>query len=165
MKQMATVNGREFPESDDENILQRLTLGSEVCVGNFIPFFCIINPLSNCKLPQCSRYYHFCQHNQNLTVSFPWASYQMRKIEGCACAGNAGKVFPHRRIQRKPLVSDSDMHHGTCVTHVPWCMSESLIRGGGENVPGIPGACAPAILLVWQEAHCKDKAVLRMSSL
>ena len=27
-------------------------------------------------------------------------------------------------------------------THVPWCMSGSLIRGGGENVPGIPGACS-----------------------
>ena len=34
------------------------------------------------------------------------------------------------------------MHHGTCVTHVPWCMSGSLNRGGGENAPGIPGACA-----------------------
>ena len=45
------------------------------------------------------------------------------------------------------------MHHGTCVTHVPWCMSGSLTRGGGENVPGIPGACAPAILRIWQEAH------------
>ena len=33
------------------------------------------------------------------------------------------------------------MHHGTCVTHVPWCMSGSLTGGGGENVPGIPGAC------------------------
>ena len=33
------------------------------------------------------------------------------------------------------------MHHGTCVTHVPWCMSGSLNRGGGENVPRIPGAC------------------------
>ena len=22
-----------------------------------------------------------------------------------------------------PRVSDPDMHHGTCVTHVPWCMS------------------------------------------
>ena len=28
------------------------------------------------------------------------------------------------------------------VTHVPWCISGSLTRGGGENVPGIPGACA-----------------------
>ena len=52
------------------------------------------------------------------------------------------KRFPRPRLQRKPLVSDPDMHHGTCVTHVPWCMSGSLNRDGGENVPGIPGACA-----------------------
>ena len=45
------------------------------------------------------------------------------------------------------------MHHGTCVTHVPWCMSGSLTHVGGENVPGIPGACASAISRIWQEAH------------
>ena len=28
-----------------------------------------------------------------------------------------------------PRVSDSDMHHGTCVTHVPWCMPGLLISG------------------------------------
>ena len=50
--------------------------------------------------------------------------------------------FPRHRLQRKPLVNDPGMHHGTCVTHVPWCTSGSLTRGGGENVPGIPGACA-----------------------
>ena len=82
-----------------------------------------------------------------------WASYQIRKIAGCACAGNAGNVFPRRRFQRKLLVSDPGMHHGTCVTHVPWCMSGSLTCGDGENVPGIPSACAPAILRIWQEAH------------
>ena len=82
-----------------------------------------------------------------------WASYQIRKIAGCACAGNTGNVFPRRRFQRKPIVSDPGMHHGTCVTHVPWCMSGSLTCGNGENVPGIPGACAPAILRIWQEAH------------
>ena len=48
------------------------------------------------------------------------------------------------------------MHHGTCVTHVPWCMSGSLACSDGENVPGIPGACAPAILRIWQEAHVID---------
>ena len=26
-------------------------------------------------------------------------------------------------------VSDTDMHHGTCVTHVPWCISGSLTGG------------------------------------
>ena len=70
-----------------------------------------------------------------------WASCQIRKIAGCACAGNAGNVFPRRQLQMKPLVNYPSMHHGTCVTHVPWCMSGSLFRGGGENVPGIPGAC------------------------
>ena len=45
-------------------------------------------------------------------------------------------------FSRKPLVNDPGMHHGTCVTHEPWCMSGSLTRSGGENVPGILGACA-----------------------
>ena len=39
----------------------------------------------------------------------------------------------------------SGMHHGTCVTHVPWCMPGSLTSGflwipWRENVPDIPGA-------------------------
>ena len=50
--------------------------------------------------------------------------------------------FPRHRPQKKPLVSDPGMHHGTFVMYVPWGMSGSLTRGGGENVPGIPGACA-----------------------
>ena len=39
--------------------------------------------------------------------------------------------FPRHRLQRKPLVSDPGMHHGTCVRHVPLCMSASLTRGDG----------------------------------
>ena len=39
--------------------------------------------------------------------------------------------FPRHRFQRKPLVSDPGIHHGTCVTHVPWCMSGLLNCGGG----------------------------------
>ena len=89
-------------------------------------------------------------HQKSWEISYvSWASYQIRKIAGCACAGNAGNVFPRRRFHRKSLVSDPGMHHGTCVTHVPWCMSESLTCGDGENVFGIPGACAPAILRIW----------------
>ena len=94
---------------------------------------------------------------------YPWASYQIHKIAGCACAGNAGNVFPGRRFKRKPLVSDPGMHHGTCVTHVPWCMSGSLTCSDGENVPGIPGACAPAILRIWQEAHGHGMAYFLVS--
>ena len=63
----------------------------------------------------------------------PWASCQIRKNTGYACAGNAGNVFPRRQFQKKLLYSDPGMHHGTCVTHVPWCMSGSLTCGDGEN--------------------------------
>ena len=104
--------------------------------------------------PECvSKINVFVSPEHRQTLHWPWASYQIRKIAGCACAGNAGNVFPRRRFQRKLLVSDPGMHHGTCVTHVPWCMSGSLTCGDGENVPGIPSACAPAILRIWQEAH------------
>ena len=51
--------------------------------------------------------------------------------------------FPHHRLQMKPQVSDPSMHHGTCVKHVPWCMSGSLTTPvTGENIPCIPSACA-----------------------
>ena len=34
-----------------------------------------------------------------------------------------------RTFSPPPRVSDPDMHHGTCVTHVPWCMPGSLSSG------------------------------------
>ena len=64
-------------------------------------------------------------------ITYPWTSYLIYKLAGCACAGNAGNGFLRLRLQRKLLASEPDMHHGTCVTHVPWCMSGSLTRGGG----------------------------------
>ena len=63
--------------------------------------------------------------SKRIGISWPvWASYQIRKIASCACAGNAGERFlPPSRF------SDRDMHHGMCMTHVPWCMPGSLTRG------------------------------------
>ena len=51
-------------------------------------------------------------------------------------------TFPRHQLQRSLLISNLGMHHSTCITHVPWCMSGSLTRGGRENAPGIPAACA-----------------------
>ena len=63
--------------------------------------------------------------------------------------------FPRHRLQRKLRVNDPDMQHGTCVTRVPWCMSGSLTRGGGENVPGIRSACATLNLTYpWRGPFC-----------
>ena len=119
---------------------------------------CITARKSRQSQLNCLSIHDYCEtihvDKSSFLTCHAWASYQIRKIAGCACAGNAGNVLPRRRFQRKPLVGDPGMHHGTCVTHVPWCMSGSLICGDGENVPGIPGACAPATLRIWQEAHC-----------
>ena len=49
-------------------------------------------------------------------------------------------------ISLPPWISDPDMHHGTCVMHVPWYMPGSLTSGflwsrwRGKH-PDIPGAC------------------------
>ena len=61
--------------------------------------------------------------------------------------------FPRHRLQRKPLVRETGIHIGTCVTHVPWCISESLTAVAGKIFPAFPAHVQPAILRIWQEAH------------
>ena len=45
------------------------------------------------------------------------------KLRVAHAPGMPGTFFPLLRI------SDPNMHHGTCVTHVPWCMPGSLTSG------------------------------------
>ena len=63
------------------------------------------------------------------TATFLWYV----KLQVAHASGMPGTFPP--AFDLKPLVSDPGIHHATCVTHVPWCMSGSLTRGGGENVP------------------------------
>ena len=78
-----------------------------------------------------------------------WASCQIRKIAGAHAPGMPGTFSP------SPQVSDPDMHHGTCVTHVPWCMPGSLTSGfpwnrrRGKTFPAFPAHAQPAILRIW----------------
>ena len=78
-----------------------------------------------------------------------WASCQIRKIAGAHAPGMPGTFSP------SPQVSDPDMHHGTCVTHVPWCMPGSLTNGflwnrrRGKTFPAFPAHAQPAILRIW----------------
>ena len=90
-----------------------------------------------------------------LSITLPpltWASYQIRKIVDCACAGNAGNVFPCRRLERKQLTAGitarAVMHVG--IAYPRW-------RGKRSR---IPGARAPAILRTYL-ARCplRDKPV------
>ena len=71
---------------------------------------------------------------------FLWVSYQLRNI-AVYVTGMPGTFSP-------PLhVSEPDMHRGTCVTHMPWCMPGSLTSGflwsrcRGKRSRHSPGAC------------------------
>ena len=74
---------------------------------------------------------------------------ELRVAHGRECR----ERFPRHRLQRNPLVSDPVMDHGPCVTHVPWCMSGSLVSGCGEKFPAFPAHAQPVILRIRQEAH------------
>ena len=71
------------------------------------------------------------------------ASCQIRKIAG-AHAPSMPTTF-----SLPPRVRDPDMHHGTCVTHVPWCMPGSPTRGfhwsrcRGKTFPAFPAHAHP----------------------
>ena len=92
----------------------------------------------------------------------PWARHQFRrvtishgplaryvKIAGAQSPGMPGTFSP------LPRVSDPDMHHGTCVTRVPWCMPGSLTSGflwsrrRKETFPAFPAHAQPVTLRIW----------------
>ena len=92
-----------------------------------------------------------------------WASCQIRKIAGAHAPGMPGTFSPSLQA------CDPDMHHGTCVTHVPWCMPGSLTSGflwnrrRGGDVPGIPGACAICIIRYLVRSPCSGSRYINIS--
>ena len=95
------------------------------------------------------RWYNACYYtvqlvipHTSLPVCTPIGAYLARyvKLRVAHAPGIPGT------FSSPPRISYPDMHHGTCVTHVPWCMPGSLTSGflwcrWRGNVPGIPGAC------------------------
>ena len=86
---------------------------------------------------------------RNGHADIEWASCQIRKIASAHAPGMPGTFSPSSQV------SDPDMHHGTCVTHVPWCMPGSLTSGfllnwrRGETFPAFPAHAQPAIFRIW----------------
>ena len=104
---------------------------------------------------QESKVSHRCGNMIHVTV---WCMGLLPDTQYCGwrMRRECRERFPRHWFQRKQLVSDPDLHQGTCVTHVPWCMSGSLSRGGGEvgkTFPAFPAHAQPAILRIWQEAY------------
>ena len=94
--------------------------GSEPYCRNFEPLtgpspWCFTNYfyISMCEVPFCGKSVIRC-HGLLARYVKLWVAH---------APGMPGTFSP------APRVSDSGMHHGTCVTHVPWCMSGSLTDG------------------------------------
>ena len=84
-------------------------------------------------------------------LDLPWAPYQIRKIVGCACAGNAGNVFPAtagwrtRHASRHVRDARALMHAGIANKWLPW---KSV---AGKMFPAFPAHALPAIVRTWKE--------------
>ena len=86
----------------------------------------------------------YCVHLITLSgIIYHWYVPLTRyaKLRAAHTPGMPGTFFPI------PQVSDPNMDHGTCVTHVPWCIQGSLTSGflwsrWRGNVPGHPSTCA-----------------------
>ena len=89
--------------------------------------------------PICSMLCAFEILQWQIYPKAPWASYQIRKSVGCARARNVGNVFPATDLKGNHQLAIPACHG---LPIMPWCMSGSPIRGGGENVPGNPVECA-----------------------
>ena len=95
-----------------------------------------------CSVPVTAAMPSIISHHNTkdtLVTTTPWASCQIRKNTGCACAGNAGNVFPRRRFQRKLLYSDPGMHHGTCRD----ACRDRLPAVTGKTFPAFPAHAHP----------------------
>ena len=59
------------------------------------------------------------------TVAVTWLNGPLTRYAKLRVAHAPGR----ERFPRPPRVRDPDIHHGTCVTHVPWCMPGLLTNG------------------------------------
>ena len=79
--------------------------------------------VSNCALWEREHvHYGICEWGQLECLPHrPLARYA--KLRVAHAPGMPGTFSPPQRF------SDLDMNHGTCVTHVPWCMPGSIFSG------------------------------------
>ena len=98
---------------------------------------------------------------------FPWASCQIRKVAACACAGNAGNVFPATAGQRSRHAS-LHVRDARTVLHAGIANQRFALKSmAGKTFPAFPAHAHPAILRIWQEAHAivPSDVVYRMNTI
>ena len=84
-----------------------------------------------------------------------WASCQIRKSVGCACAGNVENVFPATDFK-----GNHKLAIPACITARASHTCRDACRDrqpamAGENVPGIPGTCATRSFTYLARGPCR----------
>ena len=94
----------------------------------------------------------YVQH-LSMKAILPWASYQIRNIAGCTCAGNAGNVFPATNFKGNHSIAIP-----ACITARVSCTCRDACRDrltavARKTFPAFPVHAQPKISSIWQEAH------------
>ena len=85
----------------------------------------------------------------------PWASCQIRNIAGCACAGNAGNVFPAPTSKETACYRSRHASRHVCDARAVMHVGIANPRWPGKSFPAFPAHAQPTTLRIWQEAHAK----------
>ena len=111
----------------------------------------------------CVKYYNYlCPTSSTLIRMSHGSLTRYVKLRVGRAPGMPG-TFSRHRLQRKPLVSDPGMHHGTCVTHVSCCMSGSLTLGGMRNPQFYVSGKRPIVDVISSESKLVIKICPRIS--
>ena len=87
----------------------------------------------------------------------PWGLLPKTSNCGCACAGIAGKVF-HVTAGKQSRHASRHVPDAGAVMHAGIVNSRSPLNSAtGENVPGIPGACAPHNFTYLVRGPCRSE--------
>ena len=82
-----------------------------------------------------------------------WASCQISKISSCACAGNAGIVFP-TTVGKRPRHASWHVRDARAVMHAGIAKWRFPLKSvAGKSFPAFPTHAQSAFLRIWQEAH------------
>ena len=156
---MSQLSKETYP-NNSEYWKQFVTMLLRVCFSFYI-FLIPIPPngyphINNTRdtssiIPMAS--YQYCRWRHIDITKAQWASYQIRKIVCCACAGIAGNVFPATSFKgKRKLVIPACITARASRTCRDACRDLYSV-GAGKTFPAFPAHAQPAILRIWQEAH------------
>ena len=90
------------------------------------------------------------------TINLVWASCQIHKIAGCACAGYAGNVFP-ATVGKRSRHASRQVRDARAVMHAEIANKRFPLKlVAGKTFPAFPAHAQPTILRIFQEAHKKN---------